>query len=99
MHEPTLTVEQVTEAALRLSDKERAELSYRLLLSIDDIPVEDLLMSDEARDRLWQEELDRRLQQVAYGEVELIDGDVAMRRAREMLDDRDRERSMSSPDN
>lgn len=94
-----LTPAQITEAALPMCDKERAALSCRLLLSIDDIPVEDLLMSEEERNRLWQEELDRRLQQVASGEVDLIDGEEAMRRAWEKLDERNRERSVSRSDN
>lgn len=95
MNQPVLTVDQVTTAALQLSDKERAALSYRLLLSIEDVPVEELLMSDEERDRLWEEEIDRRLKQIANGEVKLIDGEEVMHRVREKLDERQRERSMS----
>ena len=59
------------EQALKLSPTERAEVAEQLIVSLDEVP-------DADAERAWQEEVQRRLQQVERGEVELIDSDTVM---------------------
>jgi len=61
----------VLEEALKLTANERAEVAEQLLASLDEVPDNDV-------DQAWQEEIQRRLQQVERGEVELIDSDTVM---------------------
>jgi len=75
-----MTIDAVIEQALRLSAEDRAELVARLLESLDDAGP-----ADPAHDAAWTEVIDRRLQDLQDGRVELIDGRVAMARAREAV--------------
>jgi putative addiction module component (TIGR02574 family) len=59
------------EEALKLTAYERAEVAEQLIASLDEVP-------DTGVEQAWQEEVQRRLQQVERGEVELIDSDTAM---------------------
>lgn len=59
------------EEALKLTAYERAEVAEQLIASLDEVPDTDV-------EQAWQEEVQRRLQQVERGEVELIDSDTAM---------------------
>lgn len=61
----------VLEEALKLSPNERAEVAEQLIASLDEMPDADV-------EQAWQEEVQRRLQQVERGEVELIDSDTVM---------------------
>ena len=61
----------IVEQALKLSPTERADVAEQLLASL----VEAL---DSDVEKAWQEEIQRRLQQVERGEVELIDSDTVM---------------------
>ncbi len=61
----------VLEEALKLTANERAEVAEQLIASLDEIPDTDV-------EQAWQEEIQRRLQQVEHGEVELIDSDTVM---------------------
>ena len=61
----------VLEEALKLSPNERAEVAEQLIASLDEAP-------DAGVEQAWQEEVQRRLQQVERGEVELIDSDTVM---------------------
>lgn len=61
---------EIEKAALRLSSRERAALSYRLLESIDSENIADV-------DELWQKEVDERYRQLRTGitkgkEAELV---------------------------
>jgi hypothetical protein len=60
----------VLEEALKLTANERAEVAERLIASLDEVPDTDV-------ERAWQE-VQRRLEQVERGEVELIDSDTDM---------------------
>lgn len=61
----------VLEEALKLSPNERAEVDEQLIASLDEMPDADV-------EQAWQEAVQRRLQQVERGEVELIDSDTVM---------------------
>lgn len=61
----------ILEQALKLSPTERADVAEQLIVSLDERP-------DADTEQAWQEEVQRRLQQVERGEVELIDSDTVM---------------------
>jgi len=61
----------ILEQALKLSPTERADVAEQLIVSLDERP-------DADAEQAWQEEVQRRLQQVERGEVELIDSDTVM---------------------
>jgi putative addiction module component (TIGR02574 family) len=61
----------VLEEALKLSPNERAEVAEKLIASLDEMPDADV-------EQAWQEEVQRRLQQVERGKVELIDSATVM---------------------
>jgi putative addiction module component (TIGR02574 family) len=61
----------IVEQALKLSPTERADVAEQLLASLDEALDSDV-------EKAWQEEIQRRLQQVERGEVELIDSDTVM---------------------
>ncbi len=50
-------INEIEKAAMKLSSKERAKLSYRLLESIDSEVSEDI-------DELWQKEVEERYMQI-----------------------------------
>jgi putative addiction module component (TIGR02574 family) len=56
---------QLLEKALRLAEKERAELAARLLESLDDV-------ADEDASEAWDEEIRRRIQEIDSGQVKPI---------------------------
>ena len=59
------------EEALRLTAYERAEVAEQLIASLDEVP-------DSGVEQAWQEEVQRRIQQIDRGEVELIDSDTVI---------------------
>ncbi|MDP1947277.1 MAG: addiction module protein [Nitrospirota bacterium] len=61
----------IVEQALKLSPTERADVAEQLLASLDEALDSDV-------EKAWQEEIQRRRQQVERGEVELIDSDTVM---------------------
>lgn len=61
----------VLEEALKLTANERAEVVERLIASLDEAPDTDV-------EQAWQEEIQKRLEQIERGEVELIDSDTVM---------------------
>lgn len=61
----------IVEQALKLSPTERAEVAEKLIVSLDEVPDTDV-------EQAWQEEIQRRIQQIDCGEVELIDSDTVM---------------------
>jgi hypothetical protein len=63
-------------AAMKLSEDERRELADRLLFTLS--PERQIEI-----DRAWAEEVERRVQAVERGEMELIDGDEVFRQLEE----------------
>ncbi|MGH8607772.1 MAG: addiction module protein [Gammaproteobacteria bacterium] len=71
----TITVEQITEAALSLSSDARALLADRLVEGLD--PVQDLEIQ-----KLWAVEVLSRRDEVRNGLVKTIPGEEALERVR-----------------
>lgn len=65
----------VLEEALKLTVNERAEVAEKLIASLDEVPDTDV-------EQAWQEEIQRRLQQVERGEVKTIPWEEVQRRLR-----------------
>ncbi len=61
----------VLEEALKLTADERAEVAEQLIASLEETPDADVQQA-------WQEEVQRRLQQIDRGEVELVDSDTVI---------------------
>jgi len=70
------------EEALRLPLGERSQLAERLLHSLED---EEAKLAPAEWERLWTDELKRRLHEIDEGRVQLIDGDEALARVRAAL--------------
>jgi putative addiction module component (TIGR02574 family) len=70
-----VAIEALIEQALRLSAEERAKLIELLLDSLDDA-------DDPGHEAAWAEVVDRRLQDIRAGRVELVDAADAMAQAR-----------------
>jgi len=64
--------------AARLSDAERAELALVLIESLDG-------PADPDVEEAWRQEIERRLDQIDRGEVQLIPGDDVFARLRRRL--------------
>jgi putative addiction module component (TIGR02574 family) len=69
-------IEAMIEQALRLSVEDRTKLVARLLESLDEAAP-----ADPGHEAAWTEVIDRRVQDLQEGRVELIDGSVTMARA------------------
>lgn len=65
----------VLEEALKLTVNERAEVAEQLIASLDEVPDTDVELA-------WQEEIQRRLQQIDRGEVKTIPWEEVQRRLR-----------------
>ena len=65
----------VLEEALKLTACERAEMAEQLIASLDEGPDPDV-------EQAWQEEVQRRLQQIERGEVKAIPWEEVQRRLR-----------------
>ncbi|NGZ10795.1 MAG: hypothetical protein CV088_15645 [Nitrospira sp. LK70] len=65
----------VLEEALKLSSNERAEVAERLIASLDEVPDADV-------EQAWQEEIQKRIQQIDRGEVKMIPWEEVQRRLR-----------------
>lgn len=63
----------VLEEALKLSPNERAEVVEQLIASLEEAP-------DTNVEQAWQEEVQRRLQQIERGEVKTIPWEEVQRR-------------------
>jgi len=74
------TVQELYEAALKLSTEEREKLY--LMLSQED----ERYTVDPAAERAIIEECERRVQMVREGKMELIDADEVIRKAKAILD-------------
>jgi hypothetical protein len=77
-------VDELFEQALALSPEQREELADRLYQStLPEMPGEDI--SPDEWERLWAEEIQRRLDQVDRGEVETGDAFEMIAEMRERL--------------
>jgi putative addiction module component (TIGR02574 family) len=74
----SLTAEQIAEAALLLSNEDRARLADRLVESLDP-------EAGSPIHQLWAAEAARRLEEVRKGTVKTIPGDEALARVRKAL--------------
>jgi len=69
---------ELLKKALRLPDRERAELAASLIDSLD-------ATVDEGAEAAWQEEIARRLKDVETGKVKTIPWDEVRQKARILL--------------
>jgi putative addiction module component (TIGR02574 family) len=65
----------VLEEALKLTANERAEVAEQLIASLDEVPDADV-------EQAWQEEIQKRLQQIDRGEVKTIPWEEVQKRLR-----------------
>jgi putative addiction module component (TIGR02574 family) len=65
----------VLEEALKLTANERAEVAEQLIASLDEVADADV-------EQAWQEEVQRRLEQIERGEVKTIPWEEVQRRLR-----------------
>ena len=54
------TVHQLAQDALTLSDRERAELAHKLLVSLEDV-------ADEGVEEAWDQEIGKRVERIRDG--------------------------------
>ena len=73
MEQMTPQVSELLEKALTLSTQERGELAARLIDSLDDQPAE------EGVEEAWQEEINRRMDDIRSGRVKTIPGEQVLR--------------------
>lgn len=76
-----MTLKEITDEALKLPTKDRAELVYVRIRSLDSEPEE----PSPEHERLWREEIERRYREIKDGTVRLIPGDEAFARVRQAL--------------
>jgi hypothetical protein len=79
----SISFEQIKAEAAKLTPAQRAELADELLRSLD--PPADDDATPEEIERAWILEAKRRSDEVARGEVEMLDGEESMARIRQML--------------
>jgi putative addiction module component (TIGR02574 family) len=72
------TLQKVRSEALDLSEADRAELAYDLVLSLDG-------PADEGVSQAWEEELTRRMDELEAGTATLVDRAEHARRMRDRL--------------
>jgi putative addiction module component (TIGR02574 family) len=81
MAQMTPQVSELLEKALTLSTEERGELAARLIDSLDDGPAE------EGVEEAWQEEINRRMDDIRTGRVKTIPGEQVLRELAEEFPD------------
>jgi putative addiction module component (TIGR02574 family) len=74
----SMVIEAMIAEALKLSTDDRTQLVARLLDSLDE-------KADPGHDVAWAEVIDRRMQDIAEGRVELVDAADAMAQARAVV--------------
>ena len=82
----SVTVESLLEQAKSLADAEREELARRLYDTLPPLPEMPVVWdSEEEAEAAWQEELGRRLDEVAKGTADCVPWDQAMAEMKEAL--------------
>jgi putative addiction module component (TIGR02574 family) len=76
-----MSITELKAQAMELSPKERADLARALLESLE-------VISDEEREKLWLEEVGRRIERVQTGQSTLIPFEEAMQRMKEAREKR-----------
>jgi putative addiction module component (TIGR02574 family) len=79
----TVTTEDLFKAALALDEKDRAQLTHRLIASLDEEGGERL--DQEEWEAAWTDEAERRLAEMRDGRVKGIPGEQVFARARARL--------------
>lgn len=69
---------KIEDSALKLDEKQRALLARQLLISLENIVDEDV-------EQAWVEEINRRKAQHTSGDVDMIDADQVLQKARNLL--------------
>lgn len=75
-----MTIEQLERQLLELPANERARIARRLIESLDD-PTDEV--DEEAVETAWKVEIERRIEQMDRGEVEMIPAEEVFARIRE----------------
>lgn len=75
----TNEIERIEKEIHSLSAKEKAYLIRSLIDDLDD-------MDDNASEKLWAEEVERRYQSYREGKIRVVPGDEAMQRARQRFE-------------
>jgi putative addiction module component (TIGR02574 family) len=75
-----MTIEQLEQQLLELPPDERARLAKRLIESLD---PESGDIDEVAIERAWKVEIERRIEAMDRGEVEMIPAEAAIARIRE----------------
>ena len=70
-----MSIKEIEEAALSLSAKERAELSYKLLESIDSEIIQDV-------DKIWQKEVNERYEHLKLEATERKPAELVIKEAK-----------------
>jgi putative addiction module component (TIGR02574 family) len=76
----SLSVEQLTEQAMKLPAEERAQLADRLVASLDAAELSGI-------DKLWAGEARRRLNEILQGRVDTVPGEEILARARRLAEE------------
>ena len=76
-----MTLEEIESAIFRLDVQARARLARKLLLSLEDLSIEENLA-------LWVEESERRLQELRADPGRAVDAEEALAEARASLENR-----------
>lgn len=74
-----LTIDEVRDLAFQLSVRDREALANDLLVSLDEGEA------DTGADAAWAEEIERRAEAYARGEVQAEDWEISLARARQQL--------------
>ena len=77
--------EETISTVLGWDERDRAKLTYRLLLSLEDTSIAEAALSREDLERLWEDEAQRRLTDIDTGKIGAVQRDEAMRLASEGL--------------
>jgi len=83
---PSTSVDSLFTQAKSLSDSDREELARRLYDSLPPVPeLPEAWDNDDQAEAAWQEELNCRLEEVANGKAELIEGEKVFTELRARL--------------
>ncbi len=73
------TEDETISTVLGWNERERAKLTYRLLLSLEDTSRDEAALSREGIDRLWADEAQQRLADFDAGRIGAVSREDAMR--------------------
>lgn len=79
----SMTLQEIEKQALELTAEDQLDLAEKLIANVSRYP-------DPEIEAAWLREVQRRVQDIDEGRVELLDGHEVIRRIRERLDERRR---------